>query len=134
VAQGSLSEAQRKTSSAADSAAQAMAKLSPAAAAFVGTLVQMKPLWEGFKNSVQDALFANMGPQIQQLATTYLPMLKSSFTTMAALINQAASAFMRFLEQPATMAMMQTLLNNLTTSFHAFLPTDCRRWGRRSCR
>jgi hypothetical protein len=122
VAQGGLAEAQRKTSSAADSAAQAMAKLSPAAAAFVGTLIQMKPLWESFKNSVQDALFANMGPQIQQLATTYMPMLKGSFTTMASLINQAASAFMRFLEQPATMSMIQGLLTNLTTSFQQFMP------------
>jgi phage-related protein len=123
LAQQSLAEAQGKTSSAAETAAQAMAKLSPAAQQFVGTLIAMKPQWESFKNSVQDALFANLGPQIQQLATAYLPMLQGAFTTMAALINQAASAFMGFLQQPATMAMMQTLLNNLTGSFQAFLPT-----------
>jgi phage-related protein len=123
LAQQGLAEAQGKTSSAADTAAQAMAKLSPAAQQFVGTLIAMKPQWESFKNSVQDALFANLGPQIQQLATAYLPMLQGAFTTMASLINQAASAFMGFLQQPTTMALMQTLLNNLTGSFQAFLPT-----------
>jgi hypothetical protein len=117
VAQQVCLRRRRKTSSAADVLRFGDGKLSPVAQAFVGTLVQMKPLWEGFKNSVQDALFAKMGPQIQQLATTYMPMLQGSLTTMATLINQAASAFMSFLEQPATMAMVQTLLNNLTESF-----------------
>jgi hypothetical protein len=123
VAQQNLTEAQTKTSSAADAAALAMGKLSPVAQAFVGTLVQMKPLWEGFKNSVQDALLDKMGPQIQQLATAYMPMLQGSLTTMATLLNQAASSFMSFLQQPATMAMVQTLLNNLTESFRQFQPT-----------
>ncbi|WP_155771638.1 transglycosylase family protein, partial [Mycobacterium asiaticum] len=122
VAQQNLAEAQTKTSAAADSAAQAMAKLSPAAQAFMGTLMSMKPLWEGFKNSVQDALFKNMGPQIQQLASTYMPMLQGSFTTMASLINQAATSFMGFLQQPETIAMIQQLLTNITGSFQAFLP------------
>ncbi|OBF86950.1 hypothetical protein A5791_19840 [Mycobacterium sp. 852002-51163_SCH5372311] len=122
AAQQGLAEAQGKTSSTAETAAQAMAKLSPAAQQFVGTLIAMKPQWESFKNSIQDALFTNLGPQIQQLATAYMPMLQGAFTTMAGLINQATSAFMGFLQQPATMQLMQTLLNNLTTSFREFLP------------
>lgn len=122
TAQENLAEAQSKTSSAADSASQAMAKLSPNAQAFVGTLLQMKPLWESFKNSVQDALFANLGPQIQQLATAYMPMLQGAFSTLAGLINQGASALMTFLQQPETMTMIQGLLSNLTESFREFMP------------
>ncbi|MDP7729491.1 transglycosylase family protein [Mycobacterium sp. TY813] len=122
TAQQNLAEAQSKTSSAADSASQAMAKLSPNAQAFVGTLLQMKPLWESFKNSVQDALFANLGPQIQKLATAYMPMLQGAFSTLAGLINQGASALMAFLQQPETMTMIQGLLSNLTESFREFMP------------
>lgn len=122
TAQQNLAEAQTKTSSAADAASAAMAKLSPNAQAFVGTLLQMKPLWESFKNSVQDALFANLGPQIQQLATNYMPILQGAFTQLAGLINQGASALMQFLELPETRATIQGLLSNLNESFRQFLP------------
>lgn len=123
TAQGNLQQANTKVSSTAQDAANAMAKLSPAGQALVNTMLALKPVWQDFEKSIQQALLAGLGPQIQQLATTYLPMLQGSLTTMAGLINQAFSQFAAFLQQPATLATIQTILNNVNASFQAFLPT-----------
>lgn len=122
AAQDTLSVATNKTADAAQSAIQAMAKLSPNAAAFVNTLQGLKPAFEGLKNSVQDALFANLGTQFQQLATTYLPLLKSFFTSFASTINQSFGQIAGILESPQMLKTMQSVFTNLADSFRNFAP------------
>lgn len=116
-AQQGVNDATAQSSSAADSAAQAMAKLSPNAQSFMTTLLGMKPAFEEFKNSIQDALFANLGPQFQQLAGTYLPILQTAFTGLAGTINQSLSGLMSWLGQPETMAAVQQIFANIGSSF-----------------
>lgn len=121
AAQQSVADAAKAPAS-VDAFTQALGKLSPAAGEFLNTLVAMKPQFEEFKKSVQESMFSGLAPQFQQLAGVYMPMLQGSLTTMAGLVNQVASGFMAFMQQPATVAGMQVLLHNLTESFRLFRP------------
>lgn len=121
-AQVGLHDAQIKVSSSAKDAVNAMAQLSPNAQAFVNTLVGLKPAFQDFKNSVQDGLFAGIGPQIQQLAGTYFPLLKTALTQMAGLMNQAFSGIAKLLESPQMLSSISTIFNNINASFQAFMP------------
>ncbi len=122
-AQASLAEAQNQTSSAADAAATAMANLSPSGQALVQTLQTLKPIWDDFRKSIQEPLLANLGPEITQLAGTYLPMLSGPLQEMSGLLNQAFVGFSDFLQQPETMQSISTILANINESFRQFQPT-----------
>lgn len=122
-AQASLAEAQNQTSSAADAAATAMANLSPSGQALVQTLQTLKPIWDDFRKSIQEPLLANLGPEITQLAGTYLPMLSGPLQEMSGLLNQAFVGFSDFLQQPETMQSISTILANVNESFRQFQPT-----------
>lgn len=121
AAQNSMNEAQAKNSTAMQAAVDSMAKLSPQAQTFVNTLMGMKPAFLDFKNSVQDALFAGIGPQFQQLVTTYMPVVQGLLTNMATTMNQAFGHLASFLEQPQVMGMVQKIFGNLSESFKVFM-------------
>ncbi len=117
AAQLAVAEAQSKTSSNADAYAQAMAKLSPNAQQFITTLQGLKPAWEQLKFSVQDALFAGLGPQLQSLATQYLPVLKDAMTGLAGTMNTAFKDLGAWLSKPETMATIKEIIANIGSSF-----------------
>jgi hypothetical protein len=121
AAQTTLTAAQDKTSESAKTAMQAMAQLSPQGQALVNTLMSMKPALMDFKNHVQDALLMNLGPQIQQLSSTYLPMLQGFMTSMASTMNQTFTQISKFLMQPQNLALMQSVFDNLGKSFSVFM-------------
>lgn len=117
AAQLAVAEAQSKTSSNADAYAQAMSKLSPNAQQFITTLQGLKPAWEQLKFSVQDALFAGLGPQLQSLATQYLPVLKDAMTGLAGTMNTAFKDLGAWLSKPETMATIKEIIANIGSSF-----------------
>jgi hypothetical protein len=104
-------------------AAQAMAALSPNAQAFINTLQGMKPAFDAFKFGIQDALFANLGPQFQQLAATYMPLLQSFMTQMATVMNQSFGQIASLLESPQMVSSFKTIFSNLGAAFQAFMPS-----------
>ncbi|OCB15075.1 hypothetical protein [Mycobacterium intracellulare] len=120
LAQTNLSEAQKKTSSNTDALATAMGKISPGAQAFLGSLRQLKPAWDQLKFSVQDSLFAGLGPQIQSLATQYMPVLKSAMTGLAGTMNSAFKDVSGWLSKPETLTTIQQIIANIGTSFQAW--------------
>jgi uncharacterized membrane protein YfbV (UPF0208 family) len=121
AAQENVNTIQTKLSSTAQDAALSMSKLSPQAQAFVNTLVGMKPAFQDFKNSVQDALFGNIGPQFQQLATTYMPVLQSLMTNLGTSMNHAFGELSKFLQQPQTLAAVQSIFANIGSSFQVWM-------------
>ncbi|OBB26313.1 hypothetical protein A5792_04270 [Mycolicibacterium peregrinum] len=68
--------------------AKALQSISPNAQQAALSLQALLPQWDALKNSVQDALFANVGQQINQLASQYLPTLQSTLTGVAGSLNQ----------------------------------------------
>ncbi|QRY61467.1 hypothetical protein JVX90_13705 [Gordonia sp. PDNC005] len=103
-AQRALADAMKSTASAAggkDPVAEALAKLSPNARAFVETVHGMSDAWNEVKHATQDALFEGAAESIQGLATTYLPVLKTGLTGIATEMNGVAHGMAGLLQQPA---------------------------------
>ncbi|WP_368834364.1 transglycosylase family protein [Mycobacterium intracellulare] len=117
TAQQNLTAAQSKNSSTADAFATAMGKLSPNAQAFINTLQGLKPAWESVKFSVQDSLFAGLGPEIQRLAGQYLPVLKDAMSGLAGTMNTAFKDFGAWLSKPEVMAQIKEIVANIGQSF-----------------
>lgn len=116
-AQRNLADAQTKHSSTADAFALAMGKLSPNAQAFINTLQGLKPAWEQLKFSVQDSLFAGIGPELQRLASQYLPVLKDAMSGLAGTMNTAFKDIGAWLSKPETMAQIKEIVANIGSSF-----------------
>lgn len=72
---------------AADAFAEAMAKLSPNARAFVSEVLGLKEEWEALKRSVQDELFAGLAKEVRPLASTYFPLLGEGMRGIAKGLN-----------------------------------------------
>lgn len=112
-----LAAAQAKTSSSQDAFALAMGKLSPNAQAFINTLQGLKPAWESLKFSVQDSLFAGVGPELQRLSTQYMPVLKDAMTSLASTMNSAFKDIGAWLSKPEVMAQIKEIVANIGASF-----------------
>lgn len=117
TAQKNLADTKTKPSSEAEALSIAMGKLSPSAMAFIGTLEALKPAWTQLKFAVQDSLFAGIGPQLQSLATQYLPVLKTAMTGLAGTMNTAFKDVGAWLSKPETMATIQQIVANIGSSF-----------------
>lgn len=117
VAMQALAEAQAKPSSAFEAFTQAMGKISPQAQIFVNTLQGLKPAWDAVKFAVQDSLFAGIGPELQRLATQYLPVLKTAMSGLAGTMNTAFKDIGAWLSKPETMAQIKEIVANIGSSF-----------------
>lgn len=122
-AQDALAKAYAKTgdtaSTAMDKAKAAMDKLSPAARAAAQAVLALKPAWDAMKNSIQDALFAGMAGQISALGSTYIPILRTAMTGIAADANGAMMAMSRVFLAPANSAAMTGALANMRAGLGA---------------
>ncbi|MFG1794129.1 hypothetical protein [Nocardia sp. NPDC049149] len=99
-AQQALTDATTGTSAAQDKAAQALAKLSPEARAWVLAVREMKPAWTDLKDAVQDSLFKDSAAGIRDLATAALPTLKAGMVDVAGSINGLTHQFAAFWAAP----------------------------------
>lgn len=91
-----MNEALNGTTAAADKVAEALAKLSPNARAFVLAMRDLGPAWKDLKLSVQDAMFADLDSVFTNLANATLPTLKTGMTDVGGAINGAAKEFANF--------------------------------------
>jgi phage-related protein len=68
----------------------ALKGLAPNARAFVLTLREMKPQFDGLKLGVQNALFQGLGTTVRSLGASALPVLKAQLTSSASSLNAMA--------------------------------------------
>lgn len=73
-----------------DAFAAAMAKLSPAAQAFVREIIKLKPAFDSLKLDVQNRLFAGLAAELDVTAHALLPDVRRSLDDSATSINQMA--------------------------------------------
>lgn len=114
-AQDALNEARNPQASGgggSDPFAEAMAKLSTNAQAFVRSIQAVQPAWDEMKKSVQDSLFAGIADQIGPLADNYIPRLGSAMSTVADGFNEGAHSALNFLNSTTGLSVMDTLLGN----------------------
>lgn len=124
IAQERVNESTEISSTSADAYAEAMAKLSPAAQAFV---TQMRSLvGEGgvasvFADSVQEGLFTGIGDSLYNLANTVLPAITPGMTAIANSLGGMVASISDVLAGPAG-SQLVTLLESIPTFFTAMQP------------
>ncbi|WP_062984616.1 hypothetical protein [Nocardia anaemiae] len=116
-AQKAVADASSSSSSAQDKAAQALAKLSPNAQAFVLAARDVKSSWDDLvATPTQDALFAGADAGIKDLAAVSLPTLGVGMTAVATSINALTKDFAQFWKAPENLAGIQSIFAG-TASF-----------------
>lgn len=96
--------------------AEAIAKLAPAARETATAIRDLAPAFSALRLDVQQTLFAGMGSTIQDVATSYLPVLRTGMTGLATAFGGMAKEIAGFLTNTQTMADFGTLFANTTTS------------------
>lgn len=98
---------------------EAMKGLSGEARKTVQTIVGLKPAFADLRTAVQDSLLRGVGPAIKQVATTFLPVLKTEMTAVAAGLNQGAKNFAAFVTSGPGLALIK---DNLSGARAALAP------------
>jgi len=83
--------------SAADKIHAAMAKLSPSAQEFVRSFHALNPEMTQFKTSVQEALFAGLGPAFETFARSTLPAMGANLAVVSGAMNGVTKDMLAFL-------------------------------------
>lgn len=97
---------------AADKFAEAMAKLSPNARAFVSEVLDLKDAWEDVKRSVQDRLFAGLAEEVKPLANIYFPLLKEGMGGIADGLNSMVKETVAYLKTAEAQANIKNIFDN----------------------
>lgn len=82
-----VAEAQQTAAAQVSKLDTALAKLSPNARAFIGTLQQMAPAWRDMQLDVQDRLFAGIGTRLQAVGGQVLPTVRRALVGAAGELN-----------------------------------------------
>ncbi|MEV0080904.1 hypothetical protein AB0H58_31215 [Nocardia neocaledoniensis] len=117
-----LADATSQTSAAQDKAAQAMAKLSPNAQAFVLATRALGPAWTDLRKSVQDKMFEGLDESITSLANAALPSLKEGMGTVATSLNGLTRGFMDFWSQTQNLDAVEQIFAGTATFIDAIGP------------
>jgi hypothetical protein len=102
--------------------AEDLQDLSPNAQQAALAIQQMMPAFEQLKNSAQDALFAGVGQQLNQLTTTYLPAVQQMTTSIASSFGQMFSGLADQLMTPETQAAIRAAMANISQAFQNLVP------------
>ena len=106
----------------AEKFAEALRKLSPQARQAALSIQAMMPAFNQLKNATQDALFANVGPQLEKFTNTLLPSVRQATTGISSAFNQMFMGATNQLMTPQTMASLQTFSNNIVNTFQQLTP------------
>ncbi|SDD58683.1 Transglycosylase-like domain-containing protein [Mycolicibacterium neoaurum] len=101
---------------------EAIRSLSPAAREAALSLRGLMPAFDQLKNATQDALFANVGPQLQQLSTQFLPVIQQMTTGVAGAFNSMFTGITAELMTPQTSAAIRNITDNVATAFQNIAP------------
>lgn len=115
-AQQRLADATNKGSESQEEFARKLAKLSPAAAAFVTQMMGMKSAYDDLKRSVQENLFQGLGDSFSTFANHWLPTIKKGLGDIATEINQGVRKALADMDTDANRSTMATIFDNIKKS------------------
>lgn len=101
---------------------EAMAALSPSALAAVKAIRGLGPAWSELRLDVQERLFRGMTEQIQALAGTYLPVLRTGLGGIAEQLNASARGFAEWARSEAVVGDMADILARARDTMAALVP------------
>lgn len=102
--------------------AESLQKLSPNARQAALSIQAMMPALTQLKNATQDAFFANVGPQLNQLTNTLLPTIQQLTTGVAGAFNEMFGALSRELMSPALQQDIGAIADNVVSAFRELIP------------
>lgn len=115
-AQQNLADAYDQTGAAGggsvDKVAEALARLSPNARAFVSQVLSLQSRWEAFKRSVQDRLFADLAKDVQPLADKWFPLLEDGMGHIADGLNDVIKGIFEWGKSSETIANFKQIFDN----------------------
>lgn len=102
--------------------ATALQSLSPNAQQAALSIQALLPEFDKLKNATQDALFAGVGEQLNQLTNQYLPTIQTMTTGIAGAFNQMFTGVANQMMTPETLLAMQTFATNTAAAFNNLAP------------
>ncbi|MEU3281587.1 hypothetical protein [Streptomyces antibioticus] len=115
-AQRAVTAAQERGASATNTYADAMARLSPNARAFVTAVRDMGPAFSALRMEVQDRLFRGLGDSFTRMATASLPALRSGLVGMAGVLNNMGRTLMDTFTRLADEGLLKRMFDGFTKS------------------
>lgn len=101
---------------AADKFAEAMAKLSPNARAFVQEVLSLKDAWDSLRRNVQDELFAGLAQEVRPLAQQWFPLLEEGMKGVARGLNGMIKETVAYLKTAEAQANVRNIFDNTATA------------------
>ena len=101
---------------------ESLGKLGPATKEFVLQIYQFRDVFRGFKQTIQDGLFAPLIKEIDPLVRQLLPTLMDGLRSVANAFGELGAGFAQFLRAPETVEAISIFLNNMATALKAMLP------------
>jgi hypothetical protein len=102
--------------------AEALRELAPNAQQAALAIQSLMPSFDQLRNATQNALFAGVGPQLDQLVSQYLPTIQSMTTSIASSFNEMFMGVTDQLMTPETQSAMAELANNVAGAFRELAP------------
>src|SRR5690606_16517094 len=101
---------------------RAMQNLAPSARRVVTEIMALGPAWQGLQRAVQGRFFRGVGQDIAAIGEAYLPVLRSSLTETAGVLNGAIRGFTAWATEGERVEQINTILGGLNDTLAAILP------------
>lgn len=121
VGMNGVGEAIKQSGQSAKKYADALAKLSPNAKAFVESVVSMKGAFKGLQIEVQQTLFKGLDNEIRQMAQNTIPSFRIGLGGMAMILNSMARGVMSTTTNLAQMGHLKIMFGALQSSMEPLI-------------
>lgn len=101
---------------------QAMQDLAPSARAVVSAVQTLTPAWQSLQQAVQGRFFRGVGQDIEQIGTSFLPVLRENLVETAGTLNGAIRGFSAWVTEGERVRQIDAILGGLNDTFAAILP------------
>lgn len=101
---------------------ESLKNMGPATKAFTLEIYQFRDVFRGFKQTIQDGLFAPLISEIEPLVRTLLPTLMDGMRSVANAFGQLGAGLAQWLQAPETVEAISIFLNNIATALKAMMP------------
>lgn len=102
--------------------AQSIKNMGPATKAFTLQIYQFRDVFRGFKQTIQDGLFAPLIKEIEPLIRGLLPTLMEGLRSVANAFGELGAGFAQWLRAPETVEAIAVFLDNMAVALKAMLP------------
>lgn len=101
---------------------QAMQNLAPSARSVVSAVQTLTPAWQSLQQAVQGRFFRGVGQDLEQIGTTFLPVLRENLVETAGTLNGAIRGFAAWATEGERVRQIDAILGGLNDTFAAILP------------